>query len=67
MTIKLATAFVGAALGVGAVFGFVATVNTTTYDTWHPRAEAPWCPTEDSCEPDYDGTQDKWVIVELNP
>lgn len=67
MRIKIAAVLTSAAVGAGALFGYVATLTAATQNSWQPRTEAPWCPTEDSCEPDYDGTQDKWVVVELNP
>lgn len=55
VTVKIATALVSAALGVGVLFGYVATVNTSSVDAWHPHAGTT-----------YD-QPDKLVIIRLNP
>lgn len=59
MRIKIVTALVSAALGVGALFGYVATLTAAT--------DRPYCPTEDSCTPDYDGWTNSWTVTEDRP
>lgn len=44
-----------AAIALGFALGFVATSAT------------PYCPTEDSCIPEYDGVTDTWSIREVTP
>jgi hypothetical protein len=61
---KMIAVVFGAAVGVGALFGYVASVSVATNAAWHPVVERPWCPAEDSCTPDYDGSTNSWVIHE---
>lgn len=64
---KVTAALVSAALGVGALFGYVASV-TSTRGALHGTAQtAVTCPTEDSCDVDYDGTHDAWVFYRTTP
>lgn len=55
VTIKIATALVSAALGVGVLFGYVATVNTSSVDAWQSRVDVTY------------EVPDELVIVRLNP
>jgi hypothetical protein len=48
--------FVIAAIAIIAVSYIVA--------TYHATPAPPYCPTEDSCRPLYDGQTDSWTIVE---
>lgn len=58
------TLVVSGAMTVGVAFGGLAAVSAD------PRSDGPVtvivpldCPEEDSCDPDYDGTIDRWVIT----
>lgn len=61
---KITTIIIGAALAVGGVFATVATVTSPSPTAWNPPVDRPWCPTEDSCTPNYDGDLNVWVVRE---
>lgn len=58
---KITTAIVSAALAVGALFGYVASVTTAT--SGQLSRPGLYCAEEDDCAPQYDGATGQWTIV----
>lgn len=63
--IKIAAALISAALGAGALFGYVATVTTATNS--HLSRPGVYCQEEDSCKVDYNGATNRMKIVHVIP
>lgn len=63
--IKIAAALISAAMGAGALFGYVASVTFAT--TNHLSRPGTYCVQEDSCKINYSGVSNRMLVLRDTP